>query len=57
MLQMAYTDPAIAARDIQALTNIMAAAIPTEIFILYTVLALRDNDMVINTTSRRMASG
>ncbi len=51
MLQIAYTDPAIAARDIQALTNIMAAAIPTYIFILYTVLTLRENDMVINTTS------
>ena len=34
MLQMAYTDPDIVARDIKALTNIMAAAIPTEIFIL-----------------------
>ena len=51
MLQMAYTDPVIAARDIQALTDLVAAAIPIETFILYTVLTLRENDMVTNNPS------
>jgi hypothetical protein len=51
MLQMVYTDPNIAARDIRGLTDLLASAIPTETFILYTVITLRDNDMVTNTLS------
>jgi len=51
MLQMVYTDPNFAARDIQGLTDLVASAIPTESFILYTVITLRDNDMVTSTPS------
>jgi hypothetical protein len=34
MLQMVYTDPDTADRDIQALADLVASAIPTEAFIL-----------------------
>ena len=51
MLEIVYTSPEVAARDIQALTDLVSSAIPTKIFILYTSITLRDNDMVIHTSA------
>jgi hypothetical protein len=49
MLQTVYTAPDIAARDIQALTDLVASAIPTETLILFTTINLRENEMVTIT--------
>ncbi len=49
MLKMVYTTPEDAARDVQALTNLVASAIPTETFILFTSFNLREDEMVIHT--------
>ena len=49
MLHMVYTTPEDAARDVQALTDLVASAIPTETFILYTSFSLREDEMLIHT--------
>jgi hypothetical protein len=42
MLQAAFTAPEPAARDIQALTDLVSVAIPVEIFIFFTAITLRE---------------
>jgi hypothetical protein len=51
MFQMVYTTPEDAARDIQALTDLVASAIPTDTFILFTSFTLREEELVIPTPS------
>ncbi len=46
---MVYTTPEDAARDVQALMDLVASAIPTETFILFTSFTLREEEMVIHT--------
>jgi hypothetical protein len=52
MLQTVYTTPEMAARDIQALTDLVASAISTEIFMLFTTVTLREDEMVTHPPSR-----
>ncbi len=49
MLQAVYTAPEPAARDIQALTDLVSVAISVETFILFTAVTLRDEEMVCHT--------
>ena len=46
MLQATYTAPELAARNTQALTDLVSVAIPVETFILFTAIALREEEMV-----------
>jgi hypothetical protein len=53
MIQAAYTAPEPATKNTQTLMDLVSVAIPVEIFILYTAITLREEEMVTHTPLHR----
>ncbi len=52
LLQTAYTTPDMSSRDIHALADLVPSAIAAEIFILFTTITLREEEMMIYNPHR-----